>query len=131
MKENTQEKSLIQVNENSIFYKIKSFFKNLFKKNNNTIDNYSVIEEKDRSEKISNKKDSFLENIKNIENEETKLLKIQKQYRSGEIKEEELTEEQVKSLCELYDKKIANLRKSNEIRKQKLLEYRKKLQTDN
>lgn len=131
MKENTQEKSLIQVNENSIFYKIKSFFKNLFKKNNNTIDNYSVIEEKDRSEKISNKKDSFLENIKNIENEETKLLKIQKQYRSGEIKEEELTEEQVKSLCELYDKQIANLRKSNEIRKQKLLEYRKKLQTDN
>lgn len=131
MKENTQEKSLIQVNENSIFYKIKSFFKNLFKKNNNTIDNYSVIEEKDRSEKISNKKDSFLENIKNIENEETKLLKIQKQYRSGEIKEEELTEEQVKTLCELYDKQIANLRKSNEIRKQKLLEYRKKLQTDN
>lgn len=131
MKENTQEKSLIQVNENSIFYKIKSFFKNLFKKNNNTIDNYSVIEEKDRSEKNSNKKDSFLENIKNIENEETKLLKIQKKYRSGEIKEEELTEEQVKSLCELYDKQIANLRKSNEIRKQKLLEYRKKLQTDN
>ena len=131
MKENTQEKSLIQVNENSIFYKIKSFFKNLFKKNNNTIDNYSVIEEKDRSEKNSNKKDSFLENIKNIENEETKLLKIQKQYRSGEIKEEELTEEQVKSLCELYDKQIANLRKSTEIRKQKLLEYRKKLQTDN
>lgn len=131
MKENTQEKSLIQVNENSIFYKIKSFLKNLFKKNNNTIDNYSVIKEKDRSEKNSNKKDSFLENIKNIENEETKLLKIQKQYRSGEIKEEELTEEQVKSLCELYDKQIANLRKSNEIRKQKLLEYRKKLQTDN
>ena len=131
MKENTQEKSLIQVNENSIFYKIKSFLKNLFKKNNNTIDNYSVIEEKDRSKKNSNKKDSFLENIKNIENEETKLLKIQKQYRSGEIKEEELTEEQVKSICKLYDKQIANLRKSNEIRKQKLLEYRKKLQTDN
>lgn len=131
MKENTDEKSLGKINENSIFYKIKSFLKNLFKKNNNTIDNYSVIEEKDRSEKNSNKKDSFLENIKNIENEETKLLKIQKQYRSGEIKEEELTEEQVKSLCKLYDKQIANLRKSNEIRKQKLLEYRKKLQTDN
>ena len=113
-----------------MFKKKKSFF-DLFKKNNNTIDNYSVIEEKDRSEKNSNKKDSFLENIKNIENEETKLLKIQKQYRSGEIKEEELTEEQVKSLSEVYDKKLANLRKSNEIRKQKLLEYRKKLQTDN
>ena len=29
MKENTQEKSLVKVNENSIFYKIKSFFRNL------------------------------------------------------------------------------------------------------
>ena len=51
-----------------------------------------------------------------------KLLKLQKQYRSGEIKEEELTQEQVNSLCALYDKQIANLKKSNEIRKQKLCE---------
>ena len=77
-----------------------------------------------------NKKKSFMESIKNIENEEIKLLKLQKQYRSGEIKEEELTEEQVNSLCALYDKQIENLRKSNEIRKQKLLEYRRKLQTE-
>ena len=31
----------------------------------------------------------------------------------------------------LVNKQIANLRKSNEIRKQKLLEYRRKLQIDN
>ena len=86
--------------------------------------------------KISNnienetKKSAFIESIKNIEDEETKLLKLQKQYRSGEIKEEELTQEQVNSLCALYDKQIANLKKSNEIRKQKLLEYRRKLQTE-
>ena len=30
MKKNSQEKRLITVNENSIFYKIKTFFKNLF-----------------------------------------------------------------------------------------------------
>lgn len=129
MKENTQEKSLVQVNENNIFYKIKRFFKNLF--NKNTIDNYAVIEEKSSYLENENKKNSFMESIKNIEDEETKLLKLQKQYRSGEIKEEELTEEQVNSLCALYDKQIENLRKSNEIRKQKLLEYRRKLQTDN
>lgn len=128
MKENTQEKSLVQVNENGIFYKIKRFFKNLFNKNTNS---YAVIEETNNSVKNENKKNSFMEEIKNIENEETQLLKLQKQYRSGEIKEEELTEEQVSSLCALYDKQIANLRKSNEIRKQKLLEYRRKLQTDN
>ena len=72
-----------------------------------------------------------MESIRNIEDEETKLLKLQKQYRSGKIKEEELTEEQVNSLCILYDRQIASLKKSNEIRKQRLLEYRKKLQTNN
>ena len=129
MKENTDEKSLVKINENSIFYKIKQFFKKLFYKketiNNITVETNKVILQND------NKKNKFMEEIKNIEDEDTLLLKLQKKFRSGEIKEEELTEEQVKSLCELYDKQIANLRKSNEIRKQKLLEYRKKLQTDN
>lgn len=131
MKENTQEKSLIQVNENSIFYKIKRFFKNLFNKKIDTANNYATIEETKNSDGNKDKKNSFMESIKNIENEETKLLKLQKQYRSGEIKEEDLTEEQVKSLCDLYDKQIASLKRSNENRKQKLLEYRRKLQTDN
>ena len=128
MKENTQEKSLVQVNRNGIFNKIKMFFKNLFSKNNVIDNNCYTIEDEKNNENIKN---SFMESIRNIEDEETKLLKLQKQYRSGEIKEEELTEEQVNSLCALYDKQIANLRKSNQIRKQKLLEYRRKLQTDN
>lgn len=130
MKENTQEKSLVQVNENGIFYKIKSFFKNLFNRNNTT-NNYAIVKEDKSIVESENTKNDFMESIKNIENEETKLLKLQKQYRSGEIKEEELSEEQVNSLCKLYDKQIANLKKSNDIRKLKLLEYRKKMQTDN
>lgn len=130
MKENTQEKSLVQVNENSIFYRIKKFFINLFHKNTEFQSN--VVVEENISNNIENetKKSAFIESIKNIEDEETKLLKLQKQYRSGEIKEEELTQEQVNSLCALYDKQIANLKKSNEIRKQNLLEYRRKLQTE-
>lgn len=131
MKENTQEKSLVQVNKNGIFYKLKKFFKNLFNRNANTTNNYAIVKENESLVASENKKKSFMESITNIEDEETKLLKLQKQYRSGEIKEEELSEEQVNSLCKLYDKQIANLRKSNEIRKQKLLEYRRKLQTDN
>ena len=131
MKENTQEKSLVQVHENGIFNKIKNFFKNLFNRNNNTTNNYAIAKEDKSIVESENTKNAFMESIKNIENEETKLLKLQKQYRSGEIKEEELTQEQVSSLCALYDKQIVNLRKSNEIRKQKLLEYRRKLQTDN
>ena len=131
MKENTQEKSLVQVNENGIFYKIKKFFKNLFNRNANTTNNYAIVKETESLVASENKKNSFMESIKNIEDEETKLLKLQKQYRSGEIKEEELSEEQINSLCKLYDKQIANLKKSNDIRKQKLLEYRRKIQTDN
>lgn len=130
MKENTQEKSLVQVNENSIFYKIKKFFKNLFNKNTTVVDNYATIEETKNEVENENKKSAFMEEIRNIENKETKLLKLQKQYRSGEVKEKELTNEQVKSLCDLYDKQIAKLTKSNEIRKKRLLEYRKNLQTD-
>lgn len=131
MKEDTQEKALIQVNEKSIFYRIKSFFRNLFYKNQ-VANEVNVI--KNNIENITKKENvkySFIETIRNIEDEETKLLKLQRQYRSGEIKEEELTEEQVNSLCSLYDKQIANLRKSNEMRRQKLLEYRMKLQTEN
>ena len=131
MKENTQEKSLVQVNENGIFYKIKKFFKNLFNRNANTTNNYAIVKETESLVANENKKNSFMESIKNIEDEETKLLKLQKQYRSGEIKEEELTQEQVNSLCALYDKQIAKIKKSNDIRKQKLLEYRRKMQIDN
>ena len=131
MKENTQEKSLVQVNENGIFYKIKKFFRNLFNSNANTTNNYAIVKEDKSIVESENTKNAFMESIKNIENEETKLLKLQKQYRSGEIKEEELTQEQVNLLCALYDKQIANLKKSNDIRKQKLLEYRRKMQTDN
>ena len=130
MRDNTQEKSLIAVNENSIFYKIKNFFRNLFHKHK-VIESYTAIENSTNTPlEKENDKNSFMESIKNIENEETKLLNLQKQYRNGEIKEEDLTEEQINSLSALYDKQIANLRKSNQIRKQKLLEYRKRLQTD-
>ena len=129
MKENTDEKSLIKINENNIFYKIKQFFKGLFYKKE-PIDNITV-----ETNKVilpdENRKNKFMEEIKKIEDGETLLLKIQKKYRSGEIKEEELSDEQVNSLCALYDKQIANLKKSNEIRKQRLLEYRRKMQTDN
>ena len=131
MKKNSQEKRLITVNENSTFYKIKTFFKNLFNPRKKVENVLRVEEAVNIKSENQNNIDSFIESIRNIENEETKLLKLQQQYRRGEIKEETLTKEQVNALCSLYDKQIANLRKSNEIRKKNLLEYKKKLQTDN
>ena len=126
MKENTQEKSLVKVNEKNIFYKIKNFFRSLFYKTNNNVESINVTETTTINNQESTKS-SFIEEIRTIENEETKLLKLQKKFRSGEIKEEELSDEQVNSLCALYDKQIANLKNSNEIRKQKLLEHRRKM----
>ena len=128
MKENTDEKSLVQVNENSIFYKIKNFFRNLLYKKE--VVNVNTIETTGSNSKMDEQKNAFMECIRKIEDDETRLLKLQKQYRNGEIKEEDLTEEQIHSLCSLYDKQIANLKKSNEIRKQRLLEYRRKMQTE-
>lgn len=131
MRDNTQEKSLMVVNENSIFYKIKKFFRNLFQKNK-VAGGSAVIENGIKNSiKNENNRNVFIESIKNIEDEDTKLLKLQKQYRNGDIKEDDLTEEQIKSLSNLYDKQILKLKKSNEIRKQKLLDYRRKTQTEN
>lgn len=126
MRENTKEKSLVQVNENSVFYKIKSFFRNLFHKDKEIENNVPI-----NTISNDNKRSAFLESLKNIENEDSLLLKLQKQYRNGEIKEEDMTEEQKKSLCTLYDKQIADLKKSNEFRKNIILQYKRKLQTDN
>lgn len=123
---NSEEKHLIDVSKESIFHRLKTFFINLFNK-----------QEKDRfvENRIRNvvsndrQKDNFMNSVKKVEDEETKLLKLQKQYRNGEIKEEDMTNKQIKALCDLYDKQIAELEKSNAMRKQKLLEYRKNMKT--
>ena len=122
-KKNT-EKSLIEVNENSIFFKIKKLFNKIFRNKDN------IIEENDYNLKEDIKKEQFRDYIKNIENEETRLIRLQQKYRAGEIKENQLTKIQIKSLCDLYDKQIEKLQKSNEFRKQRILQYRKKLQSE-
>ena len=115
----------LKINKNNIFYKIKSFFKNLFYKDRK-IENNVLIEtiSNDNIEKNENSKSAFIENIKIIEDENTLLLK---RYIRGEIKKEDLTEEQKKSLYTLYHKQINNFKKSNEIRKNKLLQDKEEL----
>ncbi len=69
---------------------------------------------------------TFIKELKNIETEETEILKLQKEYRNGKIDEKDLSIDQISALNKLYDKQIADLKKSNEARKQKLLQYRMK-----
>lgn len=123
MKENTQEKNLIKNEKVSFFGKIKNFFTKIFKKKAE-----EVVEEKEINPNDNNE---FKEYIKKTEDEETRLLELQERYRKGEIAENDLTEEQIDALCDLYDKQIEELRKSIEIKEQKIEEYKRKSQEKN
>jgi len=122
---NIEEKSLVPINEGSIINKIRRFFRNLFKSKNEIIQsqlsniNYDVKD---------TKKNAFTESLRNIEDEETRLLHLQRQYDTGNMKADDLLDNQVKELIKLYKKQISELRKSNEAKKLKLLQYKKSLQ---
>ena len=117
MEENTQEKSLIK--KDGFFGKVKNFFKNLFKKKDK-----NVVKNDNSKKENSN----FKENIKVVEledSEEIKLIELQKRYRRGEIAENDLTEEQIEALSELYNKQIEALRRIIEEKEKQIAESQK------
>jgi len=105
MGNNTKEKMLMPVN-NNLFYRIKNFFKLLFHKPSKQ---KVVLTEEQQEAQLS-----YLEG-------EEEIFELQTRYSKGKIKEEELTEEQMDALCELYDKQIEYLLKSNAERKQRIM----------
>ena len=117
MEKNSKEKSLVNNDQISFFSKIKNFFKNLFKKSD-------IPTVEDVPDEVSNlyekEKDAFIARLRQIDNEEILLLKLQKKYHNKEITEDQLTDNRIESLCKLYDKQIADLKKSNTLRFQKL-----------
>ena len=122
MKDNTQEKNLIERNEENIFIKIKNFFKGLFGKKgeevNNTV-NEDIEMEMEKSE-------VFRSNIRNIEIDENNIFELQRRYRKGEIADSELTQEQINALCQLYDSQIADLKRNISAKEKQLAKYKKK-----
>ena len=129
-----ESKELILTN-NSIWGNFKRWIKNIFKNKEKTeiVEECKEVNNELTTETNTSFKQSIsVQNNSVVENsEEKELLKLQKYYRNGKIKEEELSQEQIKALCDLYDRQITNLKKSNESRKKKLLEYKRKLQTNN
>lgn len=121
MRKKLDEKTLIVVNEESLFYKIKTFFLRFFRKKE-IVENKTQIANIENNEIQSNnkQKDTFLESIRNIENEKTMLLKLQKQFDNGEIDKIQLSKEQVANLKALYKKQINDLKQSNERRINKI-----------
>ena len=125
MGKHLDEKSLMVVNKKSIFYKIKAFFIKLFK-GNSVYQNESQVETiKDNVVQPNMKqKDDFIEILRNVENDETRLLKLQKQFDNGEIDRNQLSEEQIAKLTELYKKQINDLEESNEKRINKIRQHK-------
>ena len=117
MKKDKKEQALIKIKRESFWSKIIKFFRKSKQGNNISIQTNNT------ESKIDTQKEKFIEYVTKIENEETQLINLQKRYRKGEIKEEDLTKEQVKKLCDLYDKLIENLQKSNSIRKENILKF--------
>lgn len=124
MRKKFNEKSLIVVKEESLFYKIKKFFLNLFRRKE-IIENEPQIANIDNNEiQINTQKNAFMESIRNIENEETKLLKLQKQFDNRQIDKSQLSKEQIADLTTLYKKQIGELKQSNEKRINKIKQHK-------
>ena len=121
MKDNTQEKNLIEKNEYNIFGKIKSLFKKIFGKkqedDENKVNEDLLIE--------AEKSYSFRDYIKRTDGDEIELFDLQQRYRRGEIADSELTQGQINSLCMLYDKQIKDLKRTIEAKKRQVDKYKR------
>ena len=67
--------------------------------------------------------------MKMSKSEYDELINLQKQYRQGNIKEEDIPEEKLVKLTELYRQQIKLLEKSILEDKREILEIRKKLKS--
>ncbi len=126
MNKNTYEKSLEKV-DNSIFGKIKLFFRNLFQNNiqESTINENIITVEQDKNN-IEEK--NFVNNIKIQENKKNlRLQKMSKDLESGEIIEEDLCEQELKELREFYLQQIEEKKQSIENYKDRIIQMKKQL----
>ena len=86
----------LMVYKKSIFRKISEFFKKIFSKKEVLPKEVIITNEKNNN---------FLENIQIKEDKEKiRLIQLKQQYEKGEIDEEEISDEDVDKLCELYKK---------------------------
>lgn len=122
MVENSYEKSLANV-DNSIFSRVKCFFRNLFNKNK-LKENYTtknVIGESN----IQADKDNFVSSIKIITPKlNLRLEKMSKDLENGEIIEEDLCEQELHELREYYLSKIEEKKQSIENYKNRIIKIK-------
>ncbi|MCL2383509.1 MAG: hypothetical protein FWC79_05145 [Oscillospiraceae bacterium] len=128
MEENICEKNLTVTSKNGLFHRIKTSLLKLFKRDS-PIPETSF--EELSTEATIHTDSAFRNYITNIENEDTLLLKLQKQYRNGDISEKDLSQEDIQKLSQLFDSQIATLKKSIQAREQNILKYREMINHNN
>ena len=111
-------KNMIEYKDNFSF-KIKEFFRNLFGRKEYT--NEAVIDKKE----IVVDGNNFKRNIEvKPDVEKIRIIELQKEYKAGNITEEDLTDDEYFKLIELYKEQNKNLQNKIDIKKQQI---RKKL----
>lgn len=107
--------------KNNIFIKIAEFFKKLFSRK-------KILQSK--NENISNDiRDSFIESIKiKKDKEKLRLCKLKQQYDNGEIDEDDIPDEDVEKLVELYEEETDKLKADTEKIKNHIRQMLKQLQ---
>ena len=95
---------------------IKNFFAKIFGKTPKLLNEASIEVESTKE----HTKDDFISELKLKYIAEDEKLKIFKMFRNKEIKEEQLTEEQVKQISDMYDKRIEEEKKKIAFLKSKI-----------
>lgn len=93
----------------SFFDKVKNFFVRLFKKSSNNLE----IQQKDFQQKSNLEENTFKNNIViKQDEEEQRLLQLQRAYKSGKIQEENISQEDKEKLIVLYKKQNSELKET-------------------
>ncbi len=110
------------IKTDTIWYKIKNIFRNLFF--NKKKDEFEVKKEK------TNTQNDFKERIKTFDEEKERLIQLQEKLRNNEIEEKELSKEDINNLSILYDAQIYKLTQEINDNKAILEKLKKELSDD-
>lgn len=102
---NNKEKSL-DISKNSIFNKIKNWFKNLFKKPETKRKEHKTIYEYKEHDIEIVKRNDFADSIKIEEKESKEDEELIEKFEKSIIAFEDLTEEMLETLNKIYDRRI-------------------------
>lgn len=111
--------------------KIKEFFRNIFGTNSQQY----IEAPKEEVESINNiqlqRNINFKDEIVVANEEEKRILKLQKDFKAGLIEEEDLSEEDFNLLSKLYESQIEKTRQSIQIYKNRIISAKSKLAQNN